>query len=252
MLFQKWWWKNLADVCRRWRHIIFGSPQGLGLQIICNGRTPTKVSLDIWPQFPISIICFVWDVNDVEAEENVFAALGHHERLLEITFDGLTSHVLKRFAAEMREPLPALTYLRLASCDITAAILPGTFLGGCAPSLRSFNLYGVAFPEFPKFVFSASQLVSLRLWDMPTTGYISPEAMATCLTGLPNLEILFIGFEIQSYSLEAGRPQRMCAVLPALTFFKFRGEEAYLEDLLARLDTPLVDNIEIPQHNHLQ
>src|SRR5580693_10719242 len=72
-----WRWKALIQVCRRWRHVIFGSPRRLDLRIICTYTTPTRTSLDIWPPFPISIYCR--HILEEEGVENIIAAveLGH-------------------------------------------------------------------------------------------------------------------------------------------------------------------------------
>jgi len=35
------------------------------------------------------------------------------------------------------------------------------------------------------------------------------------------------------------------SVLPALTFFLYKGDSKYLEDLLARIDTPQLDHLKI-------
>jgi F-box-like len=50
-----WGWEQLAHVCRRWRSIIFALPQRLQLRVFCDGLTPTRTSLDIWPPLPIAV-----------------------------------------------------------------------------------------------------------------------------------------------------------------------------------------------------
>ena len=70
--------------------------------------------------------------------------------------------------------------------------------------------------------------------------------MVTCLSVLTRLEILVIGFESPR-----SRPDRKSrrpppptrTLLPVLTEFHFRGHEKYLEDLVARIDAPLLDNL---------
>ena len=79
----QWWWKNLTDVCRRWRHIVFASPQSLDLRLECTDRTPTRSSLDIWPPFPITISCVSREL-DEESQDNIIAALEHHDRITKI------------------------------------------------------------------------------------------------------------------------------------------------------------------------
>ena len=234
----------MAHVCRRWRRIVFASPGHLHLLLACNGNTPTATSLDIWPSFPIAITCSPWHAEAKNGIENIIAALRRHDRVSEVTFDELKGSVLERFAAVMQEPLPALTYLRLSSRDPTALALPDSFLGRSAPRLRSLTVLGIPFPNFHSLALSASHLLSLRIWDIPDAGYISPESMATCLAALPNLEALSIGFW-RSIRSQITPPPPTRILLASLTYFSFRGHSGYLEDLRARLDIPSMKDSEI-------
>ncbi|KAH9969353.1 hypothetical protein BJV74DRAFT_889767 [Russula compacta] len=84
------------------------------------------------------------------------------------------------------------------------------------------------------------------LLNIPIAGYISPEAMATCLATLPNLRELSFGFESpQSHPDRIGLPPPTRVVLPALTYFYFKGASKYLEDLVARIDAPKLVNLQI-------
>ncbi|KAH9967679.1 hypothetical protein BJV74DRAFT_990710 [Russula compacta] len=70
--------------------------------------------------------------------------------------------------------------------------------------------------------------------------------MATCLAMLPDLRYLRFGFESpQSRPDRIGIPPPTRAVLPALIKFQFRGVSEYLEDLVARIDTPKLDWLSI-------
>src|SRR5579863_6473211 len=79
-----WRWKTLIHVCRRWRHIIFGSPHRLDLQLVCTEKTPTRRLLDIWPPFPIFLHADVFQPVDEEGLENIMAALEHRDRISNI------------------------------------------------------------------------------------------------------------------------------------------------------------------------
>ena len=236
-----WWWKKLTDVCQRWRHIIFASPRFLNLHLLCTYKTPTRTSLDIWPQFPIFIISHRSELDD-EGQDNIIAALEQHDRVIEIDLGCLPETI----SAVIQKPFPFLEYLTLLSADETAPVLHEEFLGGSTPHLRSFYLENIAFLEFPKLALSCSSLSTLILWDIPIAGYISPEAMATCLATLPSLECLDIGFKSpQSRPNRIGRPPPTRIILPTLESFKFRGVSEYLEDLVARIDTPKLVRVEI-------
>ena len=237
-----WWWKNLTDICRRWRQIIFASPRFLDLQLKCTNKTPTRTSLDIWPPFPIRIFCHSWKLDD-EGQDNIIAALEHHDRVTQIRIE---SSRLETYSALAQKPFPVLTYLDLRSSDTTAPVLHEEFLWGSTPRLQRFALHNITFPTFPKFALSCSSLSGLTLSRIPIAGYISPEAMATCLATLPNLRYLYIGFQSpRSPPNRIGLPPPTRAVLPELITFAFKGVSEYLEDLVARIDTPKLDWLRI-------
>jgi len=151
----------------------------------------------------------------------------------------------------MQKPLPALTNFHLQCWSWRSLILPDAFLGGYAPRLRSFSLHRLAFPTFPKFVLRATHIVTLHLLDMPSSQYlsISPGVMATCLAALLNLKTLSIGFAlpplIPIQTTPPNLPPLTRAVFPSLTDFQFVGISEYLEDFVARIDTPLLDQLGI-------
>src|SRR5260221_8054320 len=142
----------------------------------------------------------------------------------------------------LHEPLPVLTTFLLHSTDGSAVpVLPETFLGGSAPRLRIFMLRGIPFPSFPKFISCFTHIDTLDLNDIPISGYIPPEVMATCLTALPNLSTLSIGFRYPgppSGLLQLSPPHLTRAVLPALFSLVLSGASEYFEDFVARIDTP--------------
>jgi hypothetical protein len=233
-------WNILTRVCQRWRYIVLGSPRRLDLHVICTPTTPTRALLDIWPLFPIMI--YSNSRVDKRSVENLTAAVEHHDRISEIYIDTINGPGLERLVGAMHEPLPALTEFYLRSTDKSAPVLPETFLGGSAPHcLKWFNLWGIPFPSFPKFILSATHIVVLALIDIPRSGYISPDAMVTCLAMLPNLKCLYLVFRSPlSRPLQVGSPPLTCAVLPALATLDFKGASEYFEDFLARTHIPLL------------
>ncbi|KAH9977545.1 hypothetical protein BJV74DRAFT_953485 [Russula compacta] len=190
---RRWWWKRLTDVCRRWRDIMFASPRRLDLQL---------------------------GLLDDEGQDNIIAALEHHDRILEIGIRDQNRFALERFSAVTRKPFPPLTDLRLFSTDEIGPV----FLGGSTGSVLTY----------------------LTLLNIPNAGYIPPEAMATCLAALPSLATLSIGFQSpQSRPDRIVLPPPTRAVLPALTVFAFKGVSEYLEALVARIDTPHLFSLQI-------
>ena len=236
-----WWWKPFVHVCRRWRQAIFASPLHLRLVLDCNSRTPVKRLLNTWPPLPIAIrYAFV---RSREASEDTVAAFEHRERVSEISIRCANILEWERLTTAMLEPFPALGRLSLVSSHDTVPLLPEAFLGGLAPSLQTVSLANIAFPALPKLLLSATRLVSLCLPIVPITGYISPEALASCLAALSNLKELRMGFQFNTD--ETSPPPLTRDILPSLTILQFTGASNYLEQLVARIETPRLTSLSI-------
>ncbi|KAH9971524.1 hypothetical protein BGW80DRAFT_443445 [Lactifluus volemus] len=245
-------WPKLVRVCRRWRSIIFGSPLRLDLRLLCTTRTPVRKMLDVWPPLPIQIQYYSVDP---QVEDNLIAALEHPNRVRGIFLSSM-SLPLERLVAVMQEPFPAMDFLFLQIEGTVSAlpIVPNTFFGGSAPRLRSLTLDGIPFPTLPQLLLSSNDLVDLALDRIPQNGYISPEAMATCIsasTRLTNLSIGFISPTSRPDPAIRHPPPLTRVVLPALTKFDFHGVSQYLEDLMARTDAPLLRAARITFFNQL-
>ena len=175
--------------------------------------TPVRETLDAWPALPI----VVWD-NDHEkwGGDNIIAALEHKDHICE----------------------PPSWPRR----DIVQ-VQPDSFLGGYAPRLRKLSLDRIPFPGLPKLLLSATQFVDLSLWSVSDSGYISPEALATCLSVLTRLEKLSILIQYCPDRRRRRLPLQTRVLLPVLTELSFYGVSEYLEDLVARLDTPLLSKL---------
>ena len=179
---------------------------------------------------------------DDEGQDNIIAALEQHDRVISIRLKRLP----ETFSVVIQKPFPVLKHLTLSLADEIAPIFHEKFLGGSAPHLRSFFLRNIAFLEFPKFALSCSSLSHLILGNIPIAGYISPKAMATCLVTLPSLRFLSIKFKSpRSCPNRIGRPPPTRVILPTLDKFIFYGVSEYLEDLVARINTPKLVTLEI-------
>jgi len=234
-----WEWHLLAHVCRRWRQLIFESPRRLNLQILCTDRKPVRKNLRIWPAFPIIIDCTSpWDSITTEGEDNIIAALEHPNRICHVTLS-----VSERVIARMQEPFPMLTHLVIYSHD---GVIPGGFLGGSAPRLLEIET-NISLPELSTLLLSTSNLVTLTLYNIP---YKSPEAMLACLSALTRLKTLDIWFQEAAPYLDELRPPPVTQfVLPVLNHFQFSGSCEYLENLVARTDSPQLDWIYVKYSN---
>jgi len=251
-----WTWHTLVHTCRRWRHIIFASPKRLDLRLLCTYGTPVRRILHCWPP-TLPIIINYWDSVEFmhpapEDEDNIIAALEQADRVSRVEVV-LSRSQLVKLVAVMQGPFPSLTYLRLRSVDETAPVLPRGLLGGSASTLRDISLDGIPFPALPRLLLSAHDLVSLRLWRIPDSGYISPQAIITCLSTLVRLEWLAIGFRSPISASHRNRPPTPSTrvILPSLTQFNFQGVSEYLEDLSARIDVPQLEHAGITFLNQL-
>jgi hypothetical protein len=236
-------WQTLVHVCRKWRNVVFGSPRRLHLQLLCSNETPVKETLDVWPSLPIVMKYHDLPTSDVD---NVLAALEHHDRLCQVTLWGVPTPQLEMFSAVMKEPFPALTHLWLKPNDdepTPVHVIPDSFLGGFAPRLQLLFLKRIPFPGLPKLLFSATHLVHVELHNIPHSGYVSPETIATCISTSTSLRRLVLKFESpRSRPVRESRrpPPQTRSLLPALIDFSFTGVSEYLEDLVARIDAPLL------------
>ena len=261
-----WQWQTLVHVCRKWRTVVFGSPRRLKLRLFCFERTSVRKIMDVWPQFlPISVSVFAreWAVY------NIIAALRLNDRVCCVNLSEVPRSKLEMILAEMQQPFPALTFLQLGFQDEwetvqwpfvpltrlqlgieeeTAPVVSTSFLGGSAPLLQSLILTYLPFPGLPNLLLSTTRLVRLVLRRIPYSAYISPEAMVTCLASLTRLECLIIEFESPRFlpDPESRRPPPQTrTLLPVLTILHFQGVVEYSEDLVARIDAPLLENLAV-------
>jgi hypothetical protein len=147
-----------------------------------------------------------------------------------------------------------LTYLNFSSLNETPPAIPDLFLGGSAPLLRHFDLYGFPFQGLPNLLLTATHLVHLGLTKIPHSGYVSPESIAALLSVLSSLETLSLGFK-SSQSRPDGEsrslPPPNRSILPALNRFHFKGTTEYLEDLVTFIDAPQLNTLYINFFNQI-
>jgi len=241
-------WPTLVHVCRRWRNLILASPGRLGLRLLCTAGMPLSDTLRVWPTLPI----FIFGPDDpaslVEGVSDVVASLYHCERVHQVALPDVPICALEKLAAAMRKPFPALERLELGANPDTAPApsLPHEFLGGSAPSLQLLRLIGIPFPSLETTLPSFSQLVELSLKDIPHSGYFPPEAIVTGIAKLSRLQKLRLHFRSPlSRPPQEDRclPPPTRTVLPALSLLDFRGVSEYLEDLVAQIDAPVLEEI---------
>jgi len=243
-------WYALVHVCRQWRKVVFGSPRRLNLRLYCRAGTPVRETLDVWP--PLPIVVMIYGDDEAWDEGDIVAVLERNDRVCGIDLwpGYVPNSRLEKLFAAMQQPFPELTRLQLhcEARDETAPIFPNSFLGGSAPRLQSLILGGIPCPGLPKLLRSAIHLVTLELSGIPHSGYFPPGAMVTGLSVLTRLEKLVIAFDSPQCRPDrrSRRPPPSTRILlPVLTTFQFKGVGEYLEDLVARIDAPLLDDLEI-------
>ncbi len=244
-------WQLLVHVCRRWRSIFFGSSRRLNLRLVCTPATPVRDTLDIWPVLPLLIY---GDVS-ISGADNVIAALERSDRVCTIDLD-IGSSQLENVSTAMQAPFPQLTDLRLSLSpkDETASVIPDSILDGFVTRLRFLHLDAIPFPRVPRLLSPAAHLVDLRLSNIPHSGYISPDAMVTCLSALASLKEITLEFQSPLSRPDWGSrdlPQPARSTLPTITSFWFRGVSEYLDDLVARINTPRLNTLYITLFNQI-
>jgi hypothetical protein len=244
-------WQALVHVCRRWRCLVFASPRRLNLRLCCTPDTPARDRLDVWPALPLVI---GGSMASSSGTDNVIAALGQINRVCYVSLWDLAGWQIEQVLAAMQVPFPKLTYLKLMSNDETPRLIPDSFLDGSAPRLQYFCLSGIPFPGLPRLHLSATHLVVLDLFDIPHSGYISPEAIVALLSVLPSLDVLILKFRSpQSLPDRESRllPPPKRSVIPALLFLVFKGVTEYFEDLVTFIDTPQLGTMNITFFNQI-
>jgi hypothetical protein len=242
-------WHILVHVCQRWRNVVFSSPRRLNLRLLCTDRRPVKEMLEIWPAFPIIIRGCGYPVLLDDEADNINAALEHPGRVCEIRLVGIPGSLLEILAATTELSFPELDTLEIRLDNEWAPpVLPDSFFGGSVPRLRVLDLTGLPYLAVRKLLLSASGLVYLCLWDMPISGYVSPKAIATCLSAMTKLESIELGFRSSVLHLKQASqlaPPITRVLLPVLTHFLFQGTTVYLEELMACLDVPSLDDVTV-------
>jgi len=222
------------------------------MHILFMNGTPLFDMLSHLPSFPFVIDYWGEDTDD---DRGILHAIHHRDRVLRIVSQAPSLH-LGRLIVPMDGSFPRLESLSLLSTTslekLTGLILPRTFL---APNLRHLSLRGVSLPKGLPLLASTFLLVTLSLTDIQSPGYFTPATFVTRLQHLPQLEELSISFftPLPRPSAEGELLQGPIALttLPALRLLVFRGVSAYLENLITRINSPLLERFNITLFNQL-
>jgi hypothetical protein len=240
-------WPILASVNQRWRQIVLTSPLGLNLRLYCTHGRPVPEVLACWPALPIVVVYGGAPNLDPPVpadDDNIIAALKESDRVSYISLT-VTRSLVEKLSA-ISEQISGLEELSLLSSDSLLPTLPNTFRWG--PRLRTLDSTGIAFSSFPQLLLPSQGLVDLRIHEIPTTGYFSPDGFASALSGMTNLRLLslhFLSLPPRRNYRSFPQPSGERVVLPTLTYLKYRGTSKYLDGFVARIDAPRLGDIDI-------
>jgi hypothetical protein len=243
------WWYKLAHVCRRWRFLVFASASHLGLSLVCKSDTPVADMLAHSPPLPLIIdrVGKRWKFGAREEREMMFA-LRLRSRVRRIRFWNKAVN-LQKVVAALDGEFPILEYLYLASPTKhdTRLMLPQTFR---APLLRHLILGNFASLVGSLLLTTAVGLVTLSLQKIHPSIYFHPNNLLRQLSLMPQLETLVIGFHSPVPNREVKRqllemPITTQLALLNLRWFAFKGSSEYLEALLPRMITPVLEKVHI-------
>ena len=239
------WWYRLVQVCQRWRNLILGSSSYLGLSLVCTNGTPVANMLEHSPPFPLTIDYRSEDGITAQDEEGVYLALEKRDRVCRLRL-AFPFQNLRKLVLAIDEEFPILEYLIVGPTmeDGTDLKLSETFQ---APNLHHLKLRGFACPIRPRLHPTAMGLVTLYLTINHPSAYFQPNVLVQWISSMPELESLAILFTFPVPNRDVTRrfTHTPNTTLPSLRSFWFRGVSAYLEAVVCRLTTPLLEDLQI-------
>ena len=181
-------------------------------------------------------------------QDNIHLGLQNHDRVRRVVLRA-ASLSLRMWLEPMSGHFPRLRDLSLVSTTTEmplSLVLPETFR---APDLRRLALHDVGLPRGISLLSSMIALSTLSLTGIQSTYYLPPRHLVIQLQGLVHLEDLTIGFAMPiPLSWDKGEllPAPIPPVtLPTLRRLAFRGVDVYLDNLVAQINTPLLERLSL-------
>jgi hypothetical protein len=241
-------WRKLVQVCQRWRYLIFDSWFHLNMYLLLTNDSPSIVALNHLPPLPL-VIQYSDRARTIARndDDNIHLGLQQHGRLRGVILQAPSSR-LRMWLEPMNKLFPRLGDLSLLSTttEETSLVLPESLQ---APDLYRLSLHGIGLPKGLPLLSSTTALSILSLTHIRESFYFPPGHLVTQLQGLHHLEELSIGFAIpiplpsdEGNLLPAPIPP---VTLPTLRRFTFRGMSVYLDNLVAQLNTPLLERLDL-------
>jgi hypothetical protein len=203
------------------------------------------------PPLPL-VIDYVNEDRETTAEDGdaVLFALRHRDRVHRIRVLMPASQSRKLMTA-FDDEFPVLEYMyfgALPTSDPSGLILPDGFR---APRLRHLVLLTFPFPmRSPPWLVTVAGLVTLSIQYIHPSTNCCPEDFFRQLALLPQLETLGISFSAVFTQRDVDaqlfrRPLVTDLKLPNLRWLGFRGISTYLEAVLPRMTTPLLEKLQL-------
>lgn len=254
VVFQaKWnrvrWWYKPAQVCRRWRNLILASPVRLDLHLVCTYGTPVADMLA--HSSPLPLVIDYLDIDrerTAEDDDGILLALQHCDRVRRIGLVVSATNLLRPLLAmHKRFPILERVFVRSRTGDQTYLVVPEAFQ---APCLRGLVLSCASLPRGLPLLLTSTGLVILVLECIPPSSYFPPRHLLARLSSLTQLKTLSIGFTypapVDDVERQLSYTQSVAQViLPNLRSLFLHGGNAYLEALLARMNTPQLEIIHV-------
>jgi hypothetical protein len=235
-------------ICRKWRRIVFASQQALQLRLYCTHGIPVLKALEFWPTLPIVVQYGgspALDPPAPEDEDPIVAALKQSDRVTSMSLT-VTRSLLEKLS-EIERPFSGLEDLVLLSQDDMQLTLPHSFQWGLR--LRRLHLTSINCPVLLQLLHSSKNIVDLHLHGALRPSRFPPEVLTNALSGMVQLRSLSLHFPSIDNHLSSLPPSGKLVALPALIRLNFQGITEYLEDFVARIDTPLLRDIEVTFFN---
>ena len=241
-------WRKLTQICQRWRHLIYDLSSHLDISLLLTNESPSLDTLGHLPPLPL-VIDYSNRTGTMAQKDadNINFGLQQHDRVLRVALCASSSS-LCTLRAPMSKRFPKLEDLSLLSTTFEEMnlILPETFQ---APYLRRLALHGVGLRTKLTLLSFTITLSTLTLTNIGASVYFPPGHLVTQLRGLSYLEELSIGFAIP-IPVPSTEGELLLAPIspvtsPSLRRLTFHGVDTYLDNLVAQINTPRLEQLSL-------
>ena len=240
-------WLMLIHVCPRWRNLIYDSWSHLDMCLLLTNDSPSMDALSHLPPLPL-IIHYSDRTRTItrKDEGNIYLGLQQHDRVRRVVLQAPSSK-LRMWLKPMNKLFPRLGDLSLLSTTTESEEMSQAFPELLrAPKLHRLSLHGISLPKGLSLISSTAALSTLSLTHIR---YFPPRHLVAQLQGLPHLEELSIGFAIP-IPLTNSEGELLSApitpvTLPTLRRLTLRGEDVDLDNLVAQINTPLLEQLSL-------